>query len=118
MRHSAWIIDKDHLKDPNDPGERDEAGTMGPSDAPDELCRRLQLKSKPGQTFRLYDDDGELYYTGRILFEPIDGEPVTIETADEEDAFGPLWDFGAPNAGANDLRYFGTRNGERRWLSL
>ncbi|MEP7128046.1 MAG: hypothetical protein ABI729_04220 [Chitinophagales bacterium] len=115
-RHSAWIIDTDHLAEP---GDRDDAGRIGPDDAPADLVRRLRLKSQPGQTFRLYDDDGELYYTGRVLFEPRDGEPVTIETADEEDAFGPLWDFGTPNAGAVDLRYFGTsRDGRRGWQSL
>ena len=119
-RKSAWIIDTDHLFDASD-GSEDDAGQTGPSDAPDDLIDRLRLKSKPGQTFRLYDDDGELYYTGRVLFSGTDdkGQPVTIETADEADAFGPLDDFGRPNAGAVDLRYFGTdRAGRKGWLSL
>lgn len=119
MANYAWIIDRDHLSGPGgefaNPAD-DEAGVTGPSDAPERLLERLQLRSKPGQTFRLYDDDGILYYTGRVLF----AEPgVTIETADERAAFGPLWDFGTPNAGAVELRYFGTnRKGERGWQTL
>jgi hypothetical protein len=123
-RHSAWIIDTDHLNGPasEDPDpEYDDAGVIGPSDAPEALIERLKLPSKPGQTFRLYDDDGILYYTGRVLFEGKDdqGKPIRIETADEADAFGPLNDFGTPNAGAVELRYFGTdRHGKRGWQSL
>ena len=48
-----------------------------------------------GVTFRLYDDDGNLYYQGRYF--GLDG--------DEEMAFGPLMDYGMPNAGCTELRY-------------
>ncbi|NBQ52014.1 MAG: hypothetical protein EBU49_00315 [Proteobacteria bacterium] len=47
-----------------------------------------------GVTFRLYDDDGILYYQGRYF--GLDG--------DEEMAFGPLDDYGI-NAGCTELRY-------------
>jgi hypothetical protein len=50
--------------------------------------------------FRMYDDDGELYYSGRMN-QYVDG-------------FEPLDDYGMPNAGATELRYL--ENGT--WVSL
>lgn len=44
-------------------------------------------------SFKLFDDDGELYYTGY-------GKPLT-----EVEGFEPLDDFGMPNAGCTDIRY-------------
>jgi len=43
--------------------------------------------------FRMYDDDGELYYEG-----------VSSDN-ETEDAFLPLDDFGMPNAGCTDIKY-------------
>jgi hypothetical protein len=89
----AWIITKDHLFD-GDTTDRDEAGTTGPRDAPAGLLARLAAGE--GREFRIYDDDEELYYAGRILTA---GEPGS------EDDFGPLDDWGTPNAGATEIRY-------------
>lgn len=47
--------------------------------------------------FRLYDDDGELYYEG-IMNEHCEG-------------LDPLDDFGAPNAGCTELRVWKTGKG-------
>ena len=51
------------------------------------------------QLFRLYDDDGVLYYEGYM-------RPLSEITSDDADGFEPLDDFGGPNAGATELRYW------------
>jgi len=119
----AWIITKDHLAECEghdgtsdaellagvnigtttycdgtcNPGE---AGTTGPSTAPQALLDRLAAGQ--GHTFRMYDDDGELYYTGRLLRD--EDNP----RYDEDTALrGPLADYGEPNAGAVRIEYHG-----------
>lgn len=54
--------------------------------------------------FRLYDDDGELYYEGRS----------TDSTT--EAAFDPLDCYGKPNAGAVTIKYLSEETGE--WVVL
>lgn len=93
-------------------------GTMGPYNMPDHFKRQLDMedygqpydydidrdlphhfKPKPedepgtpnGRLFRIYDDDGTLYYEGVIL--------------GDYSGFEPLDDFGRPNAGAVDIAY-------------
>lgn len=56
-----------------------------------------------GREFRMLDDDGEHYYTGFYLG-PHDGTE-----------FGPLDDFGTPNAGATSIEY---RNAAGHWEAL
>jgi hypothetical protein len=41
--------------------------------------------------FRMYDDDGELYYEGIATF---------------DSSFQPLDDYGMPNAGCTEIRYY------------
>lgn len=105
----AWIIDTDHLFEESEPGEPgwtpDEAGTMGPRNASDALIARL--KAGEGEKFQMFDDDGILYYTGRIVYSSPDGP-------ESEEDFGPLDDFGRPNAGAVDIKYLVDGN----WTSL
>jgi len=86
----AWIIDRDHLSG----GDDSDAGTVGPRFAPDSLL--ADLKAGKGTLFRLFDDDGELYYSGRIVFADPD-EGVGLE---------PLDDYGAPNAGCTTMHAF------------
>ncbi len=107
----AWIIDKDYIADPSVPvGSYCNApGVTGPSDAPDSLTDRLE-GSKVGIKFRIYDDDGELCYAGRILF----SEPCSGFDDLPEEAFGPLEDFGTPNAGATEIRFFN----QGKWVQL
>jgi len=95
MSHYAWVIDTDHLYDPTFSGDVNEEGMMGPSDMSDE--QRKALESGKGHVFKMYDDDKELYYTGRIV----------ADEMDEEACYGPLGDFGMPNAGAVEIRYIG-----------
>lgn len=94
----GWKIIKDHLTGPGGEfytGEDgDEAGTIGPRDITPEHERLLM--EGWGRTFQMYDDDGVLYYTGLLYTDDYD---------DEEACYGPLGDFGAPNAGCTEIRY-------------
>jgi hypothetical protein len=86
----AWRIDKDFIPD----GDASEGtnfnakGVTGPRDASDDLIALLDKGH--GDRFRMYDDDGGLYYGGRIV--------------GEYDGFEPLDDFGMPNAGATEIK--------------
>jgi len=92
----AWIIDVDHI-------EMNETPTMGPSNMKPELAARLiALKKDEGQKFKMYDGDGELYYSGRII--------------GEYDGFEPLDDFGMPNAGCTEIKLY--NNKTREWETL
>lgn len=100
MAEYAWLITKDHLFDgatnqtANPEWQMpDEAGTTGPSDAtPEQLAA---LADNQGHVFRMYDDDGILYYSGRMVGDP------------SEYSDGPLRDFGGPNAGAVLIKWAG-----------
>lgn len=87
----AWVITEDRVEE----GLR--KGTLGPSNADDHL---IELVQKPGPhrvRFRMYDDDRTYYYGGFLTF---------LTGSDDEDAaFGPLADFGLPNAGAVAITY-------------
>ena len=96
MATYAWIITKDHLAEE---GDESEVGVAGPRDAPDDLL--AQLNEGKGHVFRMYDDDDILYYTGR-------GVSVDDEM-DENACYGPLGDFGTPNAGAVTIKWHGHR---------
>ena len=81
----VWIITRDCI----DEGEA--VGVMGPENTTydkTEVCDK-------GKRFRMLDDDGELYYEGKCLCD----EPGS------EEEFGPLDDFGCPNAGCTEIQY-------------
>lgn len=81
----GWVIDEDHL------GSREAMGRMGPRNI-DPFWVKL-LDKGAGVPFTLFDDDGILYYIGRII--------------GNYSGFEPLDDFGAPNAGCTEIRYKG-----------
>jgi hypothetical protein len=83
MAEYAWVITRDHLDDKA-------VYVAGPHDATPE---QLAVARKDGKPFNIYDDDGYLYYSGRYV------------GPDDEAMFGPLDDYGAPNAGATEIRY-------------
>ncbi|GHB52034.1 hypothetical protein GCM10010331_44490 [Streptomyces xanthochromogenes] len=92
-RHAAygWVIDVEH-----EPSEgRDETGTMGPHNIDPQI--QVRLRRGDGRTFRMYVSDQVLSYTGRI---------ITTDGAGGDDDFGPLDDFGRPNAGCTEIHYF------------
>lgn len=93
----AWKITHDYL----DNGAA--VGIVGPRAISDK--DRLYLDSGRGHRYRLYDDDGELYYAGLFI-----GDPAS------EEGFGPLDDFGGPNAGAARIDYYDRET--RRWATL
>lgn len=83
-----WIIDTDYLADPKKkpPCNDNAVGLMGPRSYTGD-------GSDLGCEFRLKDDDGTVCYEGRS------------DTCDDENAFGPLDDFGMPNAGCTTIEY-------------
>jgi hypothetical protein len=100
MSTYAWVITRDHLAELGDYSVPKRVGVSGPRDATD---AQLALAAK-GRAWRVLDDDGEIYYSGRIWA----AEPGS------DDDFGPLDDFGAPDAGATEIQY---RSGNR-WETL
>jgi len=97
MSTYAWMITKDSLAD-ND--SESAVGVQGPRDASDAMIAHLEAGK--GHTFRMYDGDGELYYTGRATWDA-DAE------GSEEACYGPLGDFGGPGAGCAEIRWHGHR---------
>lgn len=99
MSNYHWTITKDHIRDPEH--DRDDAGTHGPSGA---TLTADQIAANPkALEFRMCDDDGELYYTGKYL------------GPDDETLFAPLDDFGTPNAGCTSIHY---KNAQGAWEQL
>jgi hypothetical protein len=94
MSDYAWIITRDHLADE---GEQGDAGITGPSGAPGELV--AQLDAGKGYTFRLYDGDGILYYTGRQV--------TKGRMGGERLCYAPLGDFGMGWAGCTSVCWQG-----------
>ena len=94
----AWIIDKDLIAEPDaKPGTYENAvGIIGPRSYRGDGS---ELKHR----FRMLDSDGNVYYEGRC------------DTCDDDNALGPLDDFGEPNAGAATIQYFVDGKG---WESL
>ncbi|PPG77454.1 hypothetical protein C5D98_14820 [Rathayibacter rathayi] len=105
----AFIITVDHIPDETaEPGTNQNArGVIGPRDAT--AAQVEQLAEGKGEPFRMFDDDGELYYEGRFLGNP------NPEEADAEEQFEPLDCFGLPNAGAVRIEY---RNAAGEWETL
>ena len=71
-----WSITRDYI------GNGAETGLTGP--------RNKSRHTENETEFRMYDDDGELYYAGKIW--------------GDFDGFEPLDDFGMPNAGCTEIR--------------
>lgn len=96
MTRYAWKITTDHLAEPGD--KYSSVGVSGPSDAPDEYLAAIDAGK--GLTFRMYDDDGELYVTGRAYAE---GDDMSTE----EFCAGPLDDYGMGGLGCTEIRWQG-----------
>lgn len=93
--------------------------TMGPGDAPinwvitydhgvcndceDATQEQVDLLIKEGFTepFRMFDDDGELYYSGY---------------AKPDADFDPLNNFGMPNAGCTEIQYYNSKTDQYETL--
>ena len=79
-QNDTWVITQDH-----------DVCNDSPNATPEQVA---QLK-KDGFTahFKMYDDDGILYYSGY-------GKPLT-----DVEGFEPLDDYGMPNAGCTEIKY-------------
>lgn len=112
---TAWIITKDKITD----GEAPEGtnlnarGLIGPSIATKN--DEARLRAGEGVPFRMLDDDGEIYYYGRILEESECTPQYEGNYFGGESEFAPLDNFGRPNAGCTDIQY---KNKEGKWESL
>lgn len=112
MKHApyGWLITRDSITDsPESPHPTNDnaLGMTGPRNISDAVERRLRLAARKGRNnhddpavtfFKMYDDDGFLYYTGAYV--------VVRGHEDECDGFEPLDDFGTPNAGAVRIDYY------------
>jgi hypothetical protein len=120
----AWLITHDSIADDSYPlGSYCNArGVAGPHGASQDLLSTLHRAANIGkvkwhtynedttvQWFKMYDSDRNLYYSG-----------VRTGEADElggsEELFEPLDEFGTPNAGATEIRYYNPDTKE--WDSL
>ena len=80
---NLWIITKDHIED----GAAVDTGSSRWEEEAKEWWNNY--KDHLPVRFKMYDDDGELYYEGRMEIED----------------FHPLDDFGMPNSGCTELWY-------------
>jgi hypothetical protein len=104
MRYYGWVITRDWITEGQD------VDVVGPRDIPEDLL--VRLRNGEGDRFQMYDDDGELYYEGRIVWAAEDYAPGLGHV---EEGFEPLYDFGMPNAGCVDIRYYELEKG---WVRL
>lgn len=98
----AWVITRSYIEDSvpdsveyGTEAARRDVNVAGPHGATDE---QIDLARHEGVPFKIFDDDGIRYYEGRFWASDGDG-------ADSEYAFGPLDDYGTPNAGAVTIKY-------------
>jgi hypothetical protein len=103
----GWLITRDALFDEGDEPEDvdgliNEAGVHGPSDA---VLTHKQIREH-GVEFQMLDDDGTLYYEGKIAW-AVDYKGGS--------GFEPLEDFGRANAGCTEIRY---RDTDGEWRTL
>ncbi len=96
MANSGWIITDDVL-------DGKTVYVTGPRDITQ--AQLAELAAGKGERFRLKDDDGEVYFEGRFLGD-----------ASSEDAFGPLDDYGTPDAGCTSIEYFNPA--KEKWQAL
>lgn len=96
MKRYAWMIFEDKIAEDGAPPatNANAVGMIGPSNAPLDLIREVK-QARGGTKFRMLDDDGEVYYVGYLVAEDWGGE----------DHFGPLDDFGMPNAGCTEIQF-------------
>src|SRR5215472_17461504 len=105
----AWMISYDHISEPGEPAPSNSnaKGMIGPYGAdPVKIARLVEAIGRGRkhasefpdvEWFKIYDDDGEVYYTGVRMGE--------AEEFGSEEGFKPLDDFGTPNAGAVPIDY-------------
>jgi len=106
--HYGWIIDKDLLYPEHQEGVHSGPGVIGPRNIHPDI--EAQLLAGKGEKFRMFDDDDELYYEGRILHDEDRPE------AHFDCGFEPLDDYGTPNSGCTRIDYLNPKTNE--WETL
>lgn len=98
---ASWIITKDKITEHDEKGKYKTIPVkiIGPRD-----CKLTEKELKKGYPFRMFDDDGNLYYSGFL-----------VGDKDSEDGFMPLDDYGTPNAGCSYIQY---KNDKGEWETL
>lgn len=102
MSRYAWKITRDRTQEWFDSGDFDDldrTGVTGPSMLSGHLL--VDLDQGRGAEFRMSDDDGHIYFEGRIV--------------GDYDGFEPLVDFGMPDAGCTTIEY---QNDHGLWRPL
>lgn len=119
---TAWIITKDKIADDRDKLEHPEGGCnayakglMGPGEPPISENDKQRLLSGEGREFRLLDDDGIVYYYGRILGQSSITEEYESGMWGQDSELAPLENFGGPNAGCVQIEY---KNAAGKWEGL
>ena len=92
----GWIITKDVVSNGEDEGR------MGPRST---TLSADDIKSR-GRDFRMYDDDSNLYYEGKAVW----------DKDEETSGFAPLENFGTPNAGCTYIKYLNKNT--NKWETL
>jgi len=96
---NLWIITRDHIEEGaakgvgsrhwNNDNHPEMFNVHDSNSNLDEAIQKVIKKYGLGIKFKLYDDDGELYYEGSMQVED----------------FHPMDDFGMPNSGCTELWY-------------
>lgn len=102
MTNYGWIIDRDLLYEEDPEMFQNAVGVTGPSDIPDDI--QASLSDGDGRKFQMFDDDREMYFTGRYI------------GPDDDDMLGPLDDFGTPDSGCTEIRYY--NEDTKEWETL
>lgn len=99
----AWTITADWIADPDAKRatNANAVGVIGPRGT--ELTAAEIEGAEDAIGFRMFDDDGELYYQGFLV-----GADAT--------GFEPLDDFGRPNAGCTQIDHYD--DAKRAWVRL
>lgn len=117
---TAWIItrdriadDRDKLENPNGGCNAYARGLMGPAGISDD--DKARLIAGEGSPFRMKDDDGILYYEGRILEKSSVTDEYESGFWGKDSELAPLDNFGSPNAGCTQIEY---KNKDGKWEGL
>jgi hypothetical protein len=117
---TAWIITKDKIADERDKVAHPHGGCnayakglIGPGIASEKDKERL--RAGEGLAFRMLDDDGIVYYYGRILEESECTEEYESGMFGQDSQLAPLDNFGSPNAGCIQIEY---KNEDGKWEGL
>jgi len=97
----GWIVTKDKITEQNEKGNyiTIPVSVIGPHG-----CELTEKELKKGYPFLMFDDDGNLCYSGFL-----------VGDKESEEGFWSLDHYGTPNAGCTYIQY---KNDEGKWESL